>query len=139
MQSTARTCVKTRAARAARFFLGSLRACILETQTTTGSELFSFLTCLYTTTFAKYLYSIGEDSNKNLGDTIILAHEMFSSRLPSASQKRACLSFLLLFCGVHVHVHDRVVHVDLKSLVRRRTTTRNLFVKLITEQRTNKV
>ena len=61
--------------------MASLSTRAFETRTATGSELFSLLTCLYTTTFT--LLSIFSPlemiSIKNLGDTTVLAHEMFSS------------------------------------------------------------
>ena len=65
------------ALRHSRKTLGSLSTRVFETWTATGSKLFSLLTCLYTTT--KYLFSIRDDWYKNLGDTTVLAREMFSS------------------------------------------------------------
>ena len=69
---------------------------VFETRTATGSELFSLLTCPYTTTFTLLsIFSPLELSSiKNLGDNTVLARENVLFRLPSASQKRACLSFL---------------------------------------------
>ena len=44
---------------------------------------------------AKYLLFIRDDWYKNVGDTTVLARKNVLFRLPSASQKRACLSSLI--------------------------------------------
>ena len=76
--------------------LGSLSTRVFETRTATGSELFSLLTCFYTTTFTLLsifgplqMISIKSGRHHCPGTRNVLF------RLPSASQKRACLSSLL--------------------------------------------
>ena len=55
--------------------------CLRENRTATGKELFSRLTYLHNNNIyiAKYLFSIRDDYYKILGDTTVLAREMFSS------------------------------------------------------------
>ena len=67
---------------------------VFETRTATGSELFSFLTCLHTTTFTfPSIFSPLE----MISIKICPSARNVLFRLPSASQKRACLSSLMLF------------------------------------------
>ena len=60
--------------------IGSLSMRVFETRTATGSELFPFNLSAHKHIYiAKYLFPIWDDSYKNLGDTTVLAREMFSS------------------------------------------------------------
>ena len=60
--------------------IGSLSTRVFETWTATGSELFSLLACLNTTTFPLLSIFIRDEKYKNLGDNTVLEREMFSSR-----------------------------------------------------------
>ena len=79
--------------------LGSLSTRVFETRTATGSELISLLTYPHTTTFT--LLSIFSPSlkisSRKSGRHYGPSTRNVLFRLSSASQKRACLSSLLLF------------------------------------------
>ena len=62
---------------------------VFERRTATGSELFSLLTSLHTA-IAKYLFTNTDDELKNLGDTTVLACEMFTSGCRPRLKNVAC-------------------------------------------------
>ena len=77
------------------FYILSTR--VFETRTATGSELFSLLTCPHTTTFTLLsIFSPLEISSIKPGRQYGPGTRNVLFRLPSASQKRACLSSLYL-------------------------------------------
>ena len=78
------------------FKIGSISTCVFETRTTTGSELFSLLTCFHTTTFTLLsIFSPLEMINIKIWGHRCPGRRNFLFRLPSLSQKRACLSSLI--------------------------------------------
>ena len=79
---------------------------VFETRTATGSELFSFLTCLHTTTFTlPSIFSPLEMISIKSGRHHCPSARNVLFRLPSASQKRACLSSLF---GDRVHKRQSI-------------------------------
>ena len=75
--------------------LGSLSMRVFETRMATVSELFSFLICLHTTTFTlPSIFSPLDIVSIKSGRHHCPSARNFLFRLPSASQKRACLSSL---------------------------------------------
>ena len=75
--------------------VGSLSMRVFEMRTATGSELFSLLTCPHTTTFILLsIYSPLEIIVSKSGRQYDPSPPNVLFRLPSASQKRACLSSL---------------------------------------------
>ena len=92
--------VKSKASQGDRAFavaapsLGSLSTRVFETRTATGSELFSLLTCLHTTTLTlPSIFSPLEMISIKMFHCPGTRNVLF--QLPSASQKRASLSSLL--------------------------------------------
>ena len=77
---------------------GSLSTRVFETRTVTRSELFSLLTCIHTTTFTLLSIFSPLEMSSNLGDYFPSTRNILF-QLPSASQKRECLNFLMFACG----------------------------------------
>ena len=77
--------------------IGSLSSRVFETRTTTGSGLFPPLTCLHTAIFTLLnIVSLLEMIRVKFWETPLSWHaKWILFRLPSASQKRACLSSLI--------------------------------------------
>ena len=82
--------------------IGSLSTLIFETRTANGSELFSLLTCLQTTTFT----FLSTFSPLAMISVKICARNVLF-RLPSASQKPACLSSLFSFTASNSRSKNR--------------------------------
>ena len=115
---TAKKCIKMQNARAGRAellflvinLLGSLSMRVFETRTSTGREHFACQDNAVSQIFIPIIAN-GEKilSNVNVVCKDKLKEKTAHFRMPSASQKRACLSSLLL-CGVLVAVVVVVVH-----------------------------
>ena len=96
--------------------LGSLSTRDFETRTATGSELFSLLTCPHTTTFPFLsIFSPLEMSSLKSGRQYSPNTRNGLFRLPSASQKRACLNSSIelqaamrhdMICAVYKYRHS---------------------------------